>query len=83
MLDRVAQITEGTRRTWWSSYNKLKTAFGERLAHEILPAQIGGELARLGVTASPRTVTKDAQTWTRLWANVKIINTMQPINTYL
>lgn len=67
MLDRVTQITEGTRRTWWTSYNKLIAAFGDRLAHELNPSDISAELARLGVTIAPKTLKKDAQTWAMLW----------------
>jgi integrase len=67
MSSRAGQITEGTVRTWQSCFNKLTAAFGPRLAHTIPAIEVSAELARLGVTVSPSTIKKDAQTWAILW----------------
>ena len=64
---RRGQITQGTVRTWQSCFNKLTKAFGHRNLDTISVNDISSELARLGDTASPSTVKKDAQTWTLLW----------------
>lgn len=67
MNARAGQITEGTVRTWQSCFNKLTAAFGQRLVHTIPATDVSAELARLGITASPSTIKKDAQTWALLW----------------
>ena len=64
---RRGQITQGTIRTWQSCFNKLTTAFGARNIDTISVNELTTELARLGDTASPSTVKKDAQTWNLLW----------------
>ena len=64
---RRGQITEGTVRTWQSCFNKLTTAFGQRIVHTIIAAEVSAELTRLGIKASPSTIKKDAQTWALLW----------------
>ena len=64
---RRGQITEGTVRTWQSCFNKLNAAFGQRIVNTLTTIEVSSELGRLGITASPNTIKKDAQTWGLLW----------------
>ena len=64
---RKGQITPGTVRTWQSCFNKLIVAFGSCNLDTISINDISTELAKLGDTASPSTIKKDAQTWALLW----------------
>ena len=64
---RTGQITKGTMRTWQSCFNKLISSFGQRLVHTLSTNEISAELTKLGITASPSTIKKDAQTWGLLW----------------
>lgn len=67
MRARDGQITAGTQRTWQTSFNRLSREFGARYVDEISPEEITGALNRLGSSAAPKTVTKEAQTWAMLW----------------
>lgn len=68
MHARAGQITVGTVRTWQSCFNKLIAAFDQRPIHTLSATDITAELTKLGLTASPSTIKKDAQTWTLLWS---------------
>lgn len=64
---RIDNTKAGTKRTWKSSYNKLKAAFPRREVRSISPEEMTHLIVNPPGGKSPETISKDVDTWWRVF----------------